>query len=387
MEFLSADFRRPVFTAEQERLRDEVRAFLAEEFASGRIEPACNAWVEGFSAPFSRALGGRGYIGRHWPARYGGRDGTAFDTFIINEELLAAGAPVNAHWTGARQSAPVIMRFAGEELRRRILPRIAAGELYFAIGLSEPNSGSDLASVRTRAVSDGNAGWVLSGRKVWTSSAHRCHYMMVLCRTTPLDEAHRHDGLTQMIVDLQDKGVTITPIRTLDGAHHFNEVVFDDVRVPNEMVVGEPGDAWRQVSSELAYERSGPERFLSSMPMIDAFMRAALGQEDRHLDVAMGRMLARLMTLRGMSLGVAGMLDAGRAPDVEAAMVKDLGAAFEHEGIEAVRLLAADLADDPQRPALKDRLREAIHAGPTYTIRGGTTEILRNIIGKRLQQP
>jgi len=384
LEFFAPEFELPLIERRTGALRAEVRAFLDKERAAGRFEPRCNAWMEGFSADFSRRLGERGWIGYHWPRSYGGRGGSAFDTLAINEELLAAGAPVAAHWVAARQSGPLLMRFGTEAQRQRFLPRIAAGELYFAIGMSEPDVGSDLASVRTRAEQRG-AAWILDGRKIWSSGAHHCHYMVVLCRTAPRDAGERHAGLTQLVVDLKARGVSILPIRMLDGSHHFNEVLFEGVEVPPDMVVGAPGDGWRQVTSELAYERSGPERFLSTFPLVERYLRAVLSAGPGAGDPAAGRMLARLMTLRAMSLGIWAALGAGRTPAVEAAMVKDLGTNFERDTIETVReALAADerLAGDA---ALAQALAAAIPLAPTYTLRGGTNEVLRNVIAKSLQ--
>lgn len=250
--------------------------------------------------------------------------------------------------------------------------------------MSEPDVGSDLASVRTRAEPQGT-GWILNGRKIWSSGAHQCHYMVALCRTAPRDAGARHAGLTQLIVDLKAPGVSIRPIRMLDGSHHFNEVLFEDVAVPQEMVVGAPGEGWRQVTSELAYERSGPERFLSTFPLVERYLRAALQAPAGPGDLAAGRMLARLMTLRAMSLGIWAALGAGRTPAVEAAMVKDLGTNFERDTIETIReALAADerLAG---HAALAQALAAAVPLAPTYTLRGGTNEVLRNVIAKSLQ--
>jgi len=384
MEFLNPDFELPTLGSNTLDLRRRVRVFLGEERAAGRFAPACNAWMEGFSADFSRRLGERGWIGYHWPQACGGRGGSAFETLAINEELLAAGAPVAAHWVAARQTGPLLMRFGTEPQRRRFLPPIAAGELYFAIGMSEPDVGSDLASVRTRGDSHGG-GWRLNGRKIWSSGAHQCHYMVVLCRTAPRQSGARHEGLTQLIVDLKSRGVSIRPIRMLDGSHHFNEVLFEDVEVPADMVVGAPGDGWKQVTSELAYERSGPERFLSSFPLLEPYFGALLDAPASGGDAAAGRLLARLMTLRSMSLGIWAALGAGRAPAVEAAMVKDLGTNFERDSIEAVReALASDERLAGNEP-LARALAAAVPLAPTYTLRGGTNEVLRNIIAKSLQ--
>ena len=384
MLFLRPDFELPRVGASTAGLRSEVRAFVADEIAGGRITPRCNAWTESLASDFSRRLGERGWIGYHWPTRYGGRGGSAFDTLTINEELLAAGAPVGAHWIAARQSAPLLMRFGNEAQRQEFLPRIAAGTTYFAIGMSEPDVGSDLASVRSRAEL-ADATWVLNGRKVWTSGAHLCHYAIVLCRTAPADPKARHAGLSQLIVDLKAPGVTIRPIRMLDGSHHFNEVIFDNVQVPADRLVGNAGDGWKQVSSELAYERSGPERFLSTMPLVERCLQLVLAGPAAVGDIAAGRLLARLMTLRNMSLGVWGALGAGQSPAIEAAMVKDLGTNFERDAIEIVReAMTADprVAGDE---TLAQLMADALPLAPTYNLRGGTNEVLRNMIAKNLQ--
>lgn len=384
MLFLNPDFELPAIAAATADLRRAVRAFIAEDIAAGRFTPRCNSWTEGLASDFSRRLGARGWIGYHWPTQYGGRGGSAFDTLTINEELLAHGAPVGAHWIAARQSAPLLMRFGSEAQRQEFLPRIAAGTTYFAIGMSEPDVGSDLASVRSRAEQMGGR-WVLNGRKVWTSGAHLCHYAIVLCRTAPADPKARHAGLSQLIVDLKTPGVTIRPILMLDGSHHFNEVIFDNVEVPAERLVGAAGDGWKQVTSELAYERSGPERFLSTMPLIDRCVQLVLAGPAAVGDIAAGRMLARLMTLRNMSLGVWGALGAGQSPAIEAAMVKDLGTNFERDSIEIVReAMVADerVAGDE---ALADMMAAALPLAPTYNLRGGTNEVLRNMIAKNLQ--
>jgi acyl-CoA dehydrogenase len=384
MLFLSPDFELPALGPAIEPLRQQVRAFLAEERAAGRYTPLCNAWNESFSPAFSRSLGERGWIGAHWPQRYGGRDASTLETLTINEELLAAGAPVAAHWIAARQSAPLLMRFGTEAQRQEFLPRIAAGALYFAIGMSEPDVGSDLASVRTRAELRGST-WVLEGRKVWTTGAHLCDYAIVLCRTAPADPKARHAGLTQMIVDLRAPGVTIRPIHMLDGSHHFNEVVFDGVEIPPERVVGAPGDGWKQVTSELAYERSGPERYLSTLPLVADFVERLCAAESAAGDVVAGKLLARLMTLRNMSQGIWVALGAGHSPVIEAAMVKDLGTHFERDSIELVR--EAQGSDERLAGAagLTQLLASTLPLAPTYNLRGGTNEVLRNMIAKSLQ--
>lgn len=247
-------------------LRAEVREFLHEELAVGSFSPACDSWFSQYSPEFSRKLGECGWLGMTWPERYGGRERSAIERFVVTEELLAAGAPVTAHWIADRQSGPSILRYGTEEQKQKFLPDIARGECFFSIGMSEPESGSDLASVKTYAEPT-DEGWRITGNKIWTGGAHRAHYFIILCRTSPESE-DRHAGLSQFIVDLSSQGLTVEPIRLLTGEHVFNEVVLEGVEVPESMLLGRLGDGWKQVTSELAYERSGPERFLSTFPLL-----------------------------------------------------------------------------------------------------------------------
>src|SRR4028119_513554 len=263
----------PSEAAEQVRL--EVRAFLAEELAAGSFTTHVDTWLSGVDPEFSRKLGARGWLGMTWPREYGGHERSAMERYAVTEELLAAGAPVAAHWIADRQSGLALLRYGTEAQRKEILPRIAAGECYFVIGMSEPDSGSDLASIRTRATRNADGDLVVTGAKVWTSNAPHSHYGIVLVRTGPPGEGPRgeHQGLTQLLADLSLPGITINPIRSLDGGHHFNEVVFDDVVVPGDMLLGEEGAGWQQGTAELGAERSGPERFLSTYPVAGGFAR------------------------------------------------------------------------------------------------------------------
>lgn len=280
-----------------EELRAEVRAFLSAEIAAGAFSPRCDAWLGEYSPGFSRKLGERGWLGVTWPKRYGGHERSAFERFVVTEELLAAGARVASHWIADRRSGPSILRYGTEEQKERFLPVIARGECFFSIGMSEPESGSDLASVQTSAERVGD-GWRINGTKIWTGGAHRSHHAIVLCRTSPPEERDRHAGLSQLIVDLSAPGITVSPIRLLTGEHVFNEVVMEDVEVPAEMVLGHMGEGWRQVTSELAFERSGPERFLSTFPLFVELVRALGRAPGERAKVEVGVLVARLWTLR-----------------------------------------------------------------------------------------
>ena len=366
-------------TEREEGLRREVREFLAAELPPDFLP---GLGLGGAHDPeFSRRLAARGWVGMAIPREYGGQGATPVERFVVVEELLAAGAPILAHWVAERQTAPTLLAFGTEEQRRWFLPRIAAGECWFSLGMSEPDAGSDLASVRTAAArTDG--GWVLNGTKIWTSNAHLNHFFVVLCRTAASDD--RHGGLSQLIVDLHAPGLTVSPIRYLDGGHHFNEVVFSDVFVPDDMVLGEVGSGWHQVTSELAYERSGPDRYLSAFALLRAFVREFGDRFDDARRAAVGQASASLWTIRQLSLAVARSLERGAAPAVEAALVKDIGTVYEQEVVEVLRHVAGQEID-PGAPGMFERLlAEAVCTAPAFTLRGGTTEVLRSIAARGL---
>ncbi|MEV0196724.1 acyl-CoA dehydrogenase family protein [Nonomuraea sp. NPDC050691] len=369
-------------SAASQRLRDEVRSFLDAELEAGAFVPRCDAWMSVADPAFSRRLGARGWIGMTLPSAYGGHDRSPLDRFVVTEELLAAGAPVAAHWIADRQTAPSILRHGSHAQRERYLPAIARGECYFAIGMSEPDAGSDLASVRTRArqVEDG---WEISGTKVWTTGAHFAHAIVVLARTDG-SPADRHSGLSQFIVDLPAPGVEVRPIRTIDGEHHFNEVIFDAAVVAEDSLLGERGAGWRQVTAELAHERSGPERYMSTVPLLRAWAEQLRGQSGgAAAERELGRLTARAWTLRQMSLSVAAALAEGRPPEITAALVKDLGSRFEGDVVETVRRLE-DIEPRKNGPGLEGLLAEAILHSPAFTLRGGSNEILRSVVARGL---
>ena len=345
------------------RCAGEVRAFIADELAAGRWTPNSD-FGSHRAADFSRRLGERGWIGMTWPKRYGGGERSFLERYVVTEEMLAAGAPVGAHWIADRQSGPLLLRFGTEEQRETFLPGICRGEIFFAIGMSEPDSGSDLASIRTRATPVGG-GYEVTGAKVWTSYAHESHYAITLVRTDALDPKNRHAGLSQLIVDLKAPGVTIRPILNLAGEHDFNEIVLDRVFVPSERLVGGEGDGWRQVTSELAFERSGPGAVsVARIQVLVGLVERAGDDPEPALAEALGRIGANLWTLRQMSLSVAGMLQAGETPNLEAALVKDLGNAFEPASRSG---RARYPAARRQRPT-GDRLEAALADGPARAV-------------------
>ena len=360
-------------------LRADVRAFLIEERESGVLAGRADD-ASPFCPEFSQRLGEKGWLGMMWPKQYGGHEGTALERYVVSEELLVSGAPTGAHFVADRQSGPLLLRFGTEGQREKILPGIARGEVTFCIGMSEPNSGSDLASVQTSAEKvDG--GWRVNGTKLWTSWAHKAHYMITLVRTTPRLE-NKHEGLSQLLVEMSSPGIEVRPIINLKGMHDFNEVVMTDCFVPDEMVVGGVGNGWEQVTSELALERSGPERFLTTFRIFEELVNSVGPQPSAHEARVIGRLASHLMTLRKMSISVAGMLQEGQLPNVEAAVVKDLGTTFEREIPESARLLVdAEASKTSDRPFDKALAHALLHV-PQVTIQGGTREILRVIIAR-----
>jgi alkylation response protein AidB-like acyl-CoA dehydrogenase len=360
-------------------LRAEVRTFIAEQLAAGSFTPSVDAWLSRWDEDFTAALAARGWLGMTVPLEYGGHGRTFLERFVVTEELLAAGAPVAAHWIADRQIVPSLLKYGTESQKQHFLPRIVRGECFFAIGMSEPDSGSDLASVRTRAerVMRVDGGWSLSGTKVWTSGAHLAEAFIALARTAPVDPQHRHAGLSQFIVDLHGPGIEIRPIISMNGAHHFNEVILDGAFVPDDMVFGEIGDGWRQVTSELAFERSGPERFLSTFVLLAACAdRMASNALPRNADL--GRLVARITGLHHMSTAVAGALERHDPADTPAAVVKVLGTTTEGDIAEF-----ADLEDSPDS-VFSTLVQAAVDQRPGFTLRGGTNEVLRGVIARGL---
>ena len=367
-----------------ETLRREVRAFIAQEVAAGTFDPSRPRNGDLPNAQLSRRIGARGWIGMTWPKRYGGQERSFLERYVVTEEFRVANAPVRLHFVADRQSGPILLKYAPEHIKMDILPRICRGELCFVIGMSEPGAGSDLFAARTRARKT-SGGWLINGSKVWTSNAHVAHYMLGLFRTSPPTRENRRHGLTQFRVEMGAPGIRVNPIYQMTGEHDFNEVVFEDAFVPDDHVLGEIDGAWKQATSELAYERSGPERFLETFYVLNELVRALGRKPDLRGAEGLGRLVAQLHTLRRMSLSVSGMLQQGHEPVVEGSLVKDLGTAWEQKLPARVRELAAFLEQETtNRTTLEEQIAYATMIAPKLTIQGGTTEILRSIIARGL---
>lgn len=370
--------------AEDEALREPVRAFIAQALSGLAPERRARSWM-GFDADFSKALAERGWVGLTLPTRYGGGGRSPFARFVLVEELLAAGAPVSAHWIADRQSAPLILHYGSDAQREYFLPRICRAEVFFCIGMSESNAGSDLASVQSRAERLPSGGWRIRGTKLWTTNAHGSHYVIALVRTSGSAQ-DRQKGLSQFIIDLTASGVQVNPIYDLAGDAHFNEIVFDDVVVSDDALIGAEGAGWEQVNAELAFERSGPERILSSIVLVDEWLAWLRERGNAPADSlrSLGRIAAQMCVLRQLSIAVTGRLAAGERPVTEAALVKDLGTSLE-QSIPDVIARSLGSEPDVQVPApLLRTLAYVAQIAPSYSLRGGTREILRSMIARGL---
>jgi alkylation response protein AidB-like acyl-CoA dehydrogenase len=371
----------PVRTTEaEEALRAEVRSFLQTE----RERPGRHVGMgmaAGHDPAFSRRLAARGWVGMGVEREYGGSGRDAVERFVVVEELLAEGVPLSAHWIADRQTAPAIMRYGTPEQKRRFLPAIAAAECFFSIGMSEPDAGSDLASVRTEA-RRGDGGWHVNGAKIWTSFAHLNHYVLLLARVHGTSREDR--SLIQLIVDPHAPGVELGPIELLTGEHHFNTLMLDDVFVADDMVLGRPGQGWEQVTNELVSERAGPDRFMSVLPLLAMFLERIGDCPDPRTAEEVGRLVARYWSVRQLCLSVARLVDQGHVPSLHGSMAKDLGTALEQDTVDVIRRRCQDDVTDGSGAPFVQLLWEAILMAPSFTIRGGTTEILRSIISRGL---
>ncbi len=363
---------------ECEALRAEARAFAKAHMTKySRVERAHN-WV-GRDPAFSRKMGEQGWLGMTWPTDIGGGGKSMLERYVVLEELLAVGAPMGAHWAADRQMGPLLIRYSRDKLAPAIIPQIRQGEAFICIGMSEPDSGSDLASIRTRGTKV-EGGWKINGRKVWTSGAHHAHYMVALVRTSERGE-DRHAGMSQIFIEMDRPGVTVRPIVSQLGTRIFNEVILDDVFVPDDHLVGEEGKGWNQVTNELKYERSGAERFLSSTQLLLEMLDAAEAG-NRQQAVALGKVIARYAALRQMSQGIALMMAEGQDPSLAASIVKDQGALLEQSLPDIAYEVFPDRLGDGSE--FDQVLNLVTLAAPSFSLRGGTREILRGIIAKGL---
>jgi alkylation response protein AidB-like acyl-CoA dehydrogenase len=329
-----------------------------------------DGWINGYSREFSRELGRRGWIGMTWPTADGGHGRSPIERFIVTEALIKAGAPIAGSWFADRQMGPSIVAYGTEDQKQKFLPGILSGDSGWCIGMSEPDAGSDLASLGTRATLDGDE-YVIDGQKIWTSFAKSADYCYLICRTST--DGPKHAGLSEIIVPMASPGITVNPIQDMTTNRHFCEVFFDDVRVPAANLVGQEGGSFKQTMRQLEHERGGIDRLLSNHALyLDA--KAGADTSDPLVRQEIGRLetgyqLGRLLVLRETLK---------QAPPSFSAATKTF--CTEHEqrvAAFAARVVGADAL-------LWGRMARGVCYSPAYTIMGGTSNVLRNIIGERV---
>jgi len=371
----------------QARLRAEVREFVARDPGVASRPFAEDGWIAGFDPEFSKRLSARGWLGMTWPKAYGGQERSYLDRLIVTEELLLAGAPVAAHWFGDRQIGPSLLAHGTPEQKAELVPKIARAEISFCIGMSEPNAGSDLAGLSTRADLVGDE-FVIRGQKTWTSFAPHADYCYLVARTNP--DAPRHKGISELLVPMRAPGITVAPIADMVGESHFGELFFDDVRVPKSALIGKLDHGFYQIMQQLDFERSGIERLVSNAPLWREAKALARERGLTRRDPVLREQIAAIEIAwragRGLIYRVAEMLSTGRVPNFEAAVAKTFCTSLEQRIADLVSQIAGAAgaldSSDPRAPFAGRAARTFLYA-PAYTIQGGTNNILRNIIATR----
>jgi alkylation response protein AidB-like acyl-CoA dehydrogenase len=361
-------------------LAPDLLALQAEAREVGRTAAATaevteETWMVGHDRAFSLELAKRGWLGMTWPVEAGGGGRPPIERLLVFEALISEGAPVAASWFADRQVGPTLLQFGTREQQDRYLPGILDGTSMWAIGMSEPDAGSNVAGIRTRAVRDGDA-FRVTGQKIWTSGAAMADHLYLIARTDP--DAPPHQGLSELVVDLGSPGVTIQPIPDITGNRHFCEVFLEDVRVPADDLVGELNGSFRQVMRQMEHERGGIDRLVSNKALYDALLPLAdrgdpvLRQELAALET--GVRIGRLLVLREVL---------GQAPAGFSAATKTFCTGIEQRvALVCARILGAQAMLD--EPGLPSRVARALCYARAYTIMGGTAEILKNILGERV---
>ena len=356
------------WTAEQIELRDRARKVALD--AVGRYGRANDSWINGYSREFSRELAAHGWIGMTWPTQWGGGGRPPIERFIVAEEMISAGAPVAASWFGDRQMGPSLITYGTDEQRHQFLPQILSGETTWCIGMSEPDAGSDLASLKTTAQRDGDQ-WVINGQKIWTSFAAKADYCYLICRTST--DGPKHLGISEIIVPMTTPGIEVRPIQDMTMNRHFCEVFFTDVRVPVENLVGQEGNSFKQTMRQLEHERGGVDRLVSN----HALYCIALERADTSNPLVRQR-IAELETYYRLGRLLVAREVLGQALPGFSAATKCF--CTEHE------MRVADFVASVLGPVatLWSEVTRGIAYAPGFTTMGGTSNVMRNILGERV---
>jgi len=379
------------FTEEQNRFREEVRDFLEGEIEQGLWEPSCDAWIQGYNPEFTKRVAQKRWMGLTWPKEYGGQERSFVDRFILTEEMLRYGAPAACHWFADRQIGGSILKYGSEEQKREFLPEIIRGEMYVGLGMSETEAGSDLASLRTMAVEDGND-YIINGQKTWTSGAWFMNHIYLLARTDTTVPKHR--GISEFIIPIDTPGISRIPMIDVTGTEAWNDIFFDNVRVPKKYLIGEKNRGFYHVMEQLAYERSGFERLMGNYALFEALLKfvnetkrngKALSQDTiiRH---KLAQLQVEFEVGRLLMYKVALVMDEGQAPTVEAAMSKAYATAFEQRlantAMEILGPYGLLWAGSKYAP-FGGMAAHSYLGSKGYSLQAGTTEIMKNIVATR----
>ena len=379
------------FSAEQEALRQQVRSFLEDELRAGLWKPQCDAWIQGFDPSFTTRVAERGWIGLMWPKEYGGKERGFVDRLVVTEEMLRFGAPAALHWFADRQIGGSILRFGSDAQKNEFLPRIIRGEIYVGLGMSEPEAGSDLASLKTRADEQDDC-FLVNGQKTWTSGGSFVNYIDLFARTD--FEVPKHKGITEFLVPMNLPGISRIPMIDITGTEAWNDIFFDNVRVPKECVIGDRNRGFYHVVEELAYERGGMERLMGNYPLYEALQRFVRETkkdgwtliEDPHIRRLMAGLEVEFEVGRLLMYRAAAVMDEGRPPTIEAATSKVYGTNFEQRLANTAMDLLGPYGPLTEDSPLAEMEGLAVHsylASKGYSLQAGSTEVLKNIIATR----
>jgi|TARA_R110001583_G_scaffold129951_1_gene281747 alkylation response protein AidB-like acyl-CoA dehydrogenase len=391
------------FTEEELAFREEVRAFFKDKYpADIKAKQAQGVYLsKADHVAWQKALFDQGWAGINWPVEHGGTGWSQTEKYIYANEAAEAKAPRIIPF-GLSMVAPVIYTYGNEEQKARFLPDILASNVWWCQGYSEPNSGSDLASLKTKAVRDGDH-YIVSGTKTWTTLAQHADWIFCLVRTD--DSGRKQEGISFLLIDMNDPGVTVTPIITIDGIREVNEVHFDSVRVPVSNLIGEEGKGWTYAKVLLTHERTGIARVAESKARLKSIKKmldeTPAGVEDvRSNSVFMARLLeieVELKAIEYTELRVLSSVSTGKAPGPESSILKIKGS----EIMQALDEIVVEIAGIYALPFVPEQYQAgfdgesvgplfAAKAAPVYynnrkvSIYGGTNEIQKNIIAKQV---
>ena len=374
------------FSDEQNKFRQEVRDFLEDEIKKGYWEPTVDSWIHTFDPEFTKRVARKGWIGLTWPKEYGGQGCSHVDRLILTEEMLKYGPPAALHWFNDRQIGGAILSFGTEELKQEFLPRIVKGEMYFGIGMSEPGSGSDLASLQTKATEDGDD-YIINGQKTWTSCAQFAEYFYIVARTDP--DAPKQKGISEFLIDGSLPGISRISMIDIAGAEAWNDIFFDNVRVPKKYLIGQKNRGFYQILHQLDFERSGLERLMSNYPLFEAVVQFSKETKLSRNPVIRNK-LAQLQVEfeigRLLVYKVATIMDEGRSPNRESSMSKAYSTEFEKRlAIVAMGILGpyGQLMPGSKSAPIRGMAPISYLNSQGYSLQGGTTEILKNILATR----